>query len=320
MRLTTLYSEPDKFQDTIELIEREFQYSKDFRFEVDFAPLVQKENYKNLHILVDGDEVIGHTGVLFKTITVNSNEYKVGFIGGVVIKSTHQSKGYSKQLLEAACTDKDLCFYLLWSDKTDYYKKFQFHPCIQQYQFEQSLCHNSYEKVDINNLDLSIISTLYNEASEYRVNRTEKDWQNIKKIESTDLYIKKENGKITNYFFINKGQDLTDIIHEYHRPDKEMLNYGYLWTPTEIEGLAPVHQYAALLKINNNESFKQFIRNITENQIKIINLDLFQVEFEFNKQTYQQPLEEFLNGVLGPSKYEELKDLKNLYISGLDSI
>tara|TARA_B100001971_G_scaffold213155_1_gene245455 strand:+ start:33196 stop:34161 length:966 start_codon:yes stop_codon:yes gene_type:complete len=320
LKVTTLSTEPAKFTDTLSLIEKEFGYSSEFSFKTDFAPLMQESNFHNLYILLDNDEVVGHTGLLLKEIEIGNTSYTIGLIGGVVIKSTHQGKGYSKLLLDKVCENKDISFYLLWSDKTDYYKKFNFYPCIQQFQYEQANCQSEYERSELTDEIISELQVLYNNGQEIRFERTPEDWQNIKKITSTDLYLKKENGKAINYFFINKGQDLQTIIHEYHRPEKEMLNFGYLWTPTLLNGLAPTHQYAALLRVNNIVSFKQFIKSITNNSIEVENMDNFEVAFKFNNQTFKQNIDEFLTGVFGPSRFEELEGLPYLYISGLDSI
>lgn len=320
IELTNLHTRPDKYHDTIKLIESEFGYNTQFSFEIDFAPLIQKENYKNLFILLENDEVIGHTGLLIKEIVINNNTFHIGLIGGVVIKNSHQGKGLSKRLLEKATNNTELTFYLLWSDKTDYYKKFDFYPCIQQYQYEQANCENSFQKTDLGPELIPYLKELYSNPHEIRLNREDKDWNNILKITSSDLYLKKENDEIKNYFFINKGQDLQSIIHEYHRPEKEMLNYGYLWTPQLIKNLAPTHQYAALLKINKKDSFQQFIESLTQNKIKMHAIDSHTVDFTFNNNRFQQNIDEFLTGTLGPSRYEELESCLLLYISGLDSI
>jgi hypothetical protein len=45
-----------------------------------------------------------------------------------------------------------------------------------------------------------------------------------------------------------------------------------------------------------------------------------EVYFYFNDELLALKTEEFLQGVLGPAPFEELGDLKPIFISGLDSI
>lgn len=322
MKLTNLYARADKYQDTINLIESEFGYSEDNSFETDFYPLIKEENRDNLFILLnDYDEVVAHTGILNKAFKIGAKTFKCNFIGGVVVKSDHQGKGLSRQLMEHV---KDICregaFSLLWSDKTDYYSKFDFYPCINQNQYEQTACHNSYSQVEVDDELIDSIKGLYNNPLEYRPIRSDQDWKDIQKISSLSVYIKGSKSAPENYFFINKGQDLSSIIHEYGKFDEEMLNYGNLWSPIEIASLSPTYQYATLLRIDNIDRFKEFVLSYSQNLIKLNEIDQYQASFQFGADLYNQKIEDFLTGLLGPSRYDELNDLKNIFIPGIDSI
>lgn len=322
MELTTIQSHPDKINDTLNLIESEFGYSKENSFATDFKPLIEADNFHNLHILIEDNEVIGHIGILEKTFTINGKDFLVAFLGGIVIKSSHQGKGLSKLLMDHVESLKNqYSFILLWSDKTDYYKKFDYYPCIQQFQYEQSLCDNSFEEVKINFENIKNIKQLYQNDDEYRPNRTDDDWKTIVDIHSTNLFVRyNDQGEVNNYFFMNKGQDLNGVIHEYGKLEKEMLNFGFLWSPQEVKDLVPTYQYAALLKIGNHNDFREFISEITHEKIKILAIDSHKIDFNFNNERFQQNIDEFLTGILGPSRYKELSDYPPLFIPGLDSI
>jgi predicted N-acetyltransferase YhbS len=322
MKLTNLSARPDKYQDTLTLIEKEFNYSDEFSFEIDFYPLVKPSNRENLFILLnENDEVVAHLGVLEKSFKLGAKTFKCSFIGGVVVRSDYQGKGLSRKLMEHIEENcKDYTFTLLWSDKTEYYKKFNYYPCIQQNQYEQTNCKNDYKRVVLNDSLISKIRTLYNSNQEHRPIRTDQDWNDLKKITSMEVYIKGDINNPHNYFFLNKGQDLTGIIHEYGSFDENMLNFGNLWSPYEANNLAPTYQYAALLKINNFASFKEFVLSYSQNLIKINDIDDYRVSFQFGAEEFDQSIEDFLTGLLGPSRYEELNELKNLFIPGVDSI
>ncbi len=68
--------------------------------------------------------------------------------------------------------------------------------------------------------------------------------------------------------------------------------------------------------------FSIFVATYTKNQIivKHINQMKKEIFFEFQNETLALPIDEFLFGVFGPGYFEDLQDIKPIFISGLDSI
>ena len=326
MNYTTLKENADFFQQTLQLIEESFNYSSENSFEIDFYPLMEKNNHNNCHLLIKDKEVIGHIGVLEKEITIKEESFSIIMLGGIAIASKHRGQGLFTPFFEHVLNlYKEKSFYMLWSDQIELYEKFDFYPCVDQFEYDQSLEDaEEFIPTKLNTLhsnDIEALSAIYNSQTDIRITRSLQDWDTLKKITSTDLYIKKENNIIKNYFFMNKGEDLSEVLVEVGSFDdfEELKKYGVLWSSEKLEEECD-SLYATLIKISNPSSFKSFIRAFTNNLIQIEKISKDNITFNFESSIMELETNEFLTGVFGPNKFEELQDLKPFYISGLDSI
>ncbi len=86
--LTNLFADSKYYKDTIRLIETGFNYPDDHHFDIDFYPLISKDNLVNCHILIDNNKVIAHIGTLPKLL----NDQQVILMGGIVVYSNYQKK------------------------------------------------------------------------------------------------------------------------------------------------------------------------------------------------------------------------------------
>jgi len=331
MTITTLKAVPHLLKATIDLIESSFRYEKPNQFAVDFAPLMDGSNFHNCFILIDENEkVLAHIGVCEKKIL----GITVAMLGGIAVDESHRGKGHFKELFQDVLAEKksDVAFFILWSDQEELYKKYGFHLCGTQMEIGQSGPATGFTKTKLHTLpsnQLEQIQELYEKsfATIYlTINRSTTDWQVLRLIESTDLYIKEQAGKISDYFFMNKGQDLTGIIFEYGTRGeikdliKTISPYGKVWLGTDLlDGEA---QYQFFLAPGDTKIFAQFVALFTNNKINIhdINSMKQEVYFYFNQELLSLGTEEFLRGVFGPETFEEFGELKPIFISGLESI
>ena len=323
--IKTLKDLPQKKAQTLSLIETSFDYSSDNSFEIDFYPLMKDENAANNFILLEGDKVIGHIGIVYKELKLSLRSFLIPMLGGIAIDKDYRGKGKFKPFFnQVLASIKDSPFFLLWSDKLDLYEHFDFYPCIEQFEYTGNLemDNPNYIKMKLSELsdkEIKELSIIYNNSQELRYERSIEDWIELKKISSSDIYIKKENNIIKNYFFMNKGEDLSDIIYEYGDVDdiEEMSTYGILWSPWNFEVENEQHKtllYAALIRINNFESFKQFVF-LYSNE-----LERDEILFTFEEKQMKISKMEFLQGIFGPNKFSELEQTKKILISGIDSI
>lgn len=334
-KITTLKEKPTLIEATLKLIEKSFQYKSPNSFKVDFSPLIDESNHHNCFIIIDENEkVLAHIGVKEKFITMNKEKFPIAMLGGIAVDEDHRGEGHFQTLLNDVIAEKrsDVAFFILWSDLEKLYNKFGFHLCGNQLQldemrgekkFEQTKYHllNLEDKKSIQGLYQSSFETIY-----LTLNRNEEDWKQIEKITSADLFIKKSGSKITDYFFMNKGQDLPNIIYEYGTINelksflKDITAYGKVWTGDnfiETENL----QYQFFMNPADLKLFARFILSLSKDQIAIRNINLMKQEvyFDYNEETLSLEIPDFLRGLFGPGAFEEL-DLRPLFISGLDSI
>ncbi len=317
MKYSNLKNSKEYVEKTINLIENAFNYTKEHSFNTDFYPLMKESNHKNCHILIDNDVVVAHIGALTHQLKVKNKIYSFTMFGGIAVSDKYRGKGLFKKLFnEVIHKYQDQAFYLLWSEKTQMYEKFDFYPCGQLNQYESNFNNSSYTQSNFKELskdDLKQIKNLYNSENELRPIRKEKDWNELASITSTDLYLKKEDNIIKNYFFKNKGADLTNIIHEYGNAREELTAYGSLWTPKNLN-LTPIYLNAFLLK--PGAEFKDFIFNYCQIEIEELTENS---KFIFQKQNYEMSKAELLAGIFGPGRFEELS-CPFIFIPGVTSI
>ena len=332
MTITTLKASPHLLNSTLELIERSFHYEKPHRFSVDFAPLMSGANHHNCFIKIDEKEnVIAHVGVSERKI----NGFPVAMLGGIAVAEKYRGEGHFQELFSDVLAEKrsDVALFLLWSDQEKLYKKFGFYLCGTQLESQGQGRESNFTKTTLHKIGpdkKEMIKNLYQQsfAGTYNsVERSDNDWLELAKIESADLFIKEEAGKLTGYFFMNKGQDLSGIIYEYGSLEKletfipQIMPYGKVWTGFPLTATQEA-QYQFFMAPGDTRFFSDFIFKYTSEQVRIrdINPMKQEVYFDFNDELLGLETEEFLRGVFGPGPFEELGDMKPLFISGLDSI
>lgn len=324
-RVSTLKETPSAFEATLRLIEKSFHYEKPNSFLVDFAPLMDESNHHNCFILIDENEnVLAHVGAKERLL----GNHSVCMLGGIAVDEQYRGQGHFQMLFQDVLAEKrsDNAFFLLWSDQEKLYSKFGFHLCGGQFELEQKTGKSEFKKAAYTQeiKDLYQISFQSNYLS---LKREQKDWDLLSKITSAELFIQEQNGKITDYFFLGKGQDLTGTIHEYgtKRSLIDFLNearvHGKVWMGAPFIETENV-QYQFMLAPADKRRFTDFITEYTNGQMAIREINQMKQEifFDFNGETLVLEIPEFLRGVFGPGPFEELGELKPIFISGLDSI
>lgn len=243
----------DYLNDTLKLIEKNFDYPANHAFQVDFYPLFTNcSNNINYILLSTKGAVIGHIGAIKKIFSYKNEKILVLLIGGIVIDKEFQGKGLLNNLFEKLFSDelaKDISLALLWSNKTKLYEKFGFYESGEIIQtnnqtFYQNFVHFKKCKLkDLSTKEIYELKKIYDHHhdSYMTIERQISDWECLKHITSADFFIQKnEHGIIDKYFVINKGADLKDIIHEFAcAPSKKtelinLLKTSMLWLPKDL--------------------------------------------------------------------------------------
>ena len=328
MKLTNLEKDPQFVQEVLNLIENSFGYTKDSSFAVDFYPLMKKENHQNCYLLIDKGIVIAHTAQLTRDIEFNGKTYPVSMYGGIAVHQSYQGKGIFKKIFnEVTAKYTNFALHFLWSEKIDLYGKFNFYPAIEMYQYNKLSYQHSPNVIEtklslLSKQDKQEVYNLYKKNSEIRIKRNTEHWLELECITSSKLFLIKEQDRITNYFIMNKGADLTNTIHEYGFIDsiqlRVMLNFGNVWSASLIDDIKSESLYSSLIKPGDFMLFSNLMLELFNTKILEIKDD--QIKLELNGQEFQVPLSDFLNGAMGPGKYKELSASPSFYICGMDSI
>ncbi len=333
---TTLKESPSLIEETLHLIEKSFHYKGFFSFKNDFAPLMDPSNHHNCFIFTDeNNKVIAHIGMKDKILRVNGKDHAICLLGGIAVDEERRGEGIFRTLMEDVISEKrsDCAFFILWSDQEKLYKKFGFTLCGAQYEYIKTDGKNSFEKTSYAALspqDKGAIHYLYEKSfSQMYLTpvRTTSDWEMIAKTTSADLYIKRDTQRITSYFFMNKGQDLTGIIYEYGFQDKpenflaEATHTGTVWTAIPLRE-SNTQQFQFMLAPADRKLMTSFVHDYTKGLFELRDINLIKGEafFDFEEETLSLEIPEFLRGILGPGSFEELGTLSPLFFSGLDSI
>lgn len=334
---TTLAKSPELFDKTIELIEKEFLYTKENSFYDDFYPLMFQENHDNCHLLVDeAKNVIAHIGLCKRELCKKDSSTYVYLIGGIAVELEHQGQGIFKKFFHEIISEyeKKCSFFFLWSEKNTLYSKYSFFEVgsvIETGSSDFVLNNKSFKKIKFSSLhknQIKEVKALYDKSKNYlHLKRSSRDWENIAHIKESDLYIHFEDMRVINYFFVGKGADLKSVIHEISFLNDEELIKSFsnfkLWLPEKHKQYIPFHKemFVALMRINPGEHTIKFLTSLFNNEVIIKELSLDKIVFVFEDKHYKTTIEEFIHLTFGPNCAEEFRKFSNyFYISGLDSI
>lgn len=329
--ITTLNQRPDLYDQLILLIEECFGYEKPYSFAVDFAPLLIRDQWSNNSLLLIDGELSGHIGKRVLHLEIENELFPIDFLGGICVRKKFRGQGhFSKFFQDVLKTETSkTTFTLLWSDLAELYKKYHFYQIGEIAQTGERPLNSppkGYQKTLLKNLkedELARVKELYNKMHDRYLmpKRSDQDWERLALIESADLYLSSDA-----YFFINKGQDLQNTIHEFGTRDfTEFLatvSPYQLWLPLteEINDFTSI-LYLGLMKAGDEELFSRFIHKWSQKRISISRQTSEEIEFHFDDELYTLTPSSFLMGLWGPEKIEEFSCLgKDLFISGLDSI
>ncbi|MBY0516146.1 MAG: GNAT family N-acetyltransferase [Bacteriovoracaceae bacterium] len=322
---------PEFIDQTNSLIEEAFSYQKNFKFNVDFAPLTNTKNARNRHLLIDKSKhkVIAHVGARHKNFVWQGEVIPVTLLGGIAVDSEYRGQGLFQILFEKvlAQLQSQCAFFLLWSDKHELYNKWDFYLAGKQW------CYRSLKP------STQIQSTLYKDISKdqkekmavhYRqfVNqnyfsplRDDTDWEEFNEITSSDLLLTPEG-----YAFKNKGMDLQGILHDFAHSNgvtgllHELGNEGVLWSAkNEIveDDILQDLQLVGLWKPNTHSMALKKLSHLLGFELHFRD-NMFVVDKD--DQTLKMNAEDLLNEIFNYGNFGLRKDNVPVYIGGLDSI
>jgi predicted N-acetyltransferase YhbS len=313
------------------LIEEAFAYQENFKFSVDFAPLTSPDNSRNRYIVLDtaNQSVVAHIGAKIRNFVWQGEAIPVVMLGGIAVKETLRGQGIFQALFERVLHElrSQCAFFVLWSDKHDLYRKWEFHLAGKQW------CYRTTEKskdliaqryCDLGPNDKNRIQTFYRQLINqhfFSPIRDDKDWSDIENITSSRLFLF-ENG----YAFEGKGMDLQGIVHDTAHTKgvsgvlNELGDVGVVWSAvneTVSDEIMQDLQQVGLWHINSHPMALRKISHLVGREVNyrdgIFIADKEGVPVRLNS-------EELLDELFNYGKHGLLKEAIPVYIGGLDSI
>jgi predicted acetyltransferase len=343
--LTTLANNPEYYEEVIALIEKEFRYSEKMSYAQDFALLMDTLNFENSYLYVDQKTnlVVAHLAVC-KRIMIKANiTIPVIFIGGIVTVPEFRGHNLFKKLMNHALEihSKDNALFFLWSEITGMYEKFSFYLSGGLVETGQTSFSNNdrpigFQKTTFKELaeyDFETVQSIYQEFNQkyfFTVLRKEKEWAIIKEATSIDLYVKRNStGSIEQYFCINKGRDLTNIIHEIGCLPEQYLSFIKViqkyktWLPESELSISNNKElfFTAYMRLGNMELLNKFIMQLSNNEMVIYQISDLNINFKYQNIDYNVSPKDFLQFIFGPKPLKEFEKYQlSPYIAGTDSI
>lgn len=343
--ITSLSQNPEYFDEVIALIEKEFHYNSDLSYAQDFALLMDALNFDNCYLYVDDEtnKVVSHLAVCPRIMVKNNFSMKVALIGGIATVKEYRGRDLFKGLMNHALKihSEDCSLFILWSELTGLYEKFSFHLSGGLIETGHAIFSSNdkpggFNKTtfkDLSMKDFEAIQEIYknfNQRYFFTVVREEKEWSIIKNMSSIDLYLKKnEEGIIEQYFCVNKGRDLTNIIHEVgslpesYLPMMKNLQRFKTWLPESELSLSSNKDifFTAFIRLGNFNLLKEFLGNVSSHELELYNITGDTITFRFGETEHQATHKDFMQYLFGPRPLKEFEKLNlSPYIPGTDSI
>jgi len=127
---------------------------------------------------------------------------------------------------------------------------------------------------------------------------------------SVDLYIKRNlDHEIERYFCVNKGRDLTNIVHEIsclnEKDFKQMLkeiSHFKLWLPESEQSFFNHEEifYTAFMRLGSTTLFNKFLGELSQQKLQCAIDEREMVKFDYKNEEFVVAQKEFLQYLFGP--------------------
>lgn len=320
MNVKTLAEMPQKLNECIELIENSFDYDNQHTIKEDFNVLFEESNFENCYFLLEQDEVVSTLFTLPRRLKFKDQSIPVLFIGGISVRDENRGAGIFRSFLETILLlNQDNALFLLWSDLSQLYEKFNF------FEFglieEIDLRHEDKDKLKhFTDRSIETIIQDYQKLSQTLMipERSEHEWHLLLQSKSIDI-LESETGSI---YMVNKGMDLQNICHEYHPQNSSPIKGFINWRLTDgtPKSNNPL-RYMGFVRLGNVKYLNNMIEKTSNGRLKLISHDNGMLKVQFDQEEYNLPEKDFVQGIWGPGKVTEWQGLvPDIFIPGFDSI
>lgn len=210
-----------------QLIERVFETNEIARE----YPLVFDANFDGDLIEVETEgEVRATCAILVRDLVVGPTKIRVGLIGSVATDARSRGRGLGTEVLEAA--EKELrkrgaLIAMLWADDLAFYAKRGWCAFGAEHDFAVPVeCVDQLPRTQnarpATSADSASIHALYS-CHDARVLRTHDETRALLGVPGMRVLVDECNGDVVAYACLNRGRDLTDVVHEWGGPVEDVL-------------------------------------------------------------------------------------------------
>lgn len=335
--ISTLETFPELVEQTNSLIESSFGYQNPYRFAADFAPLAGPHNFKNRHILFNPltKTVLAHIGCHPRLFIWEGEVIPVVLIGGIAVDESERGQGLFKDMFlrVMAHYHSQCAFFLLWSDKHELYAKYDFYLAGRQWCYRVPGEDCKGELAQLNSLSPDVILEM-NQLYQNTVNRRafsplrdSDDWERLKPVSSTELRLLKKHGKLSGYYFKNKGMDLAGVVHDWAHEEgvvgllRDSGSPGVIWASENVE--VPDHvlqdlQLVGLWRTNTHPMALKKLSGLLEGASVEWSDPYFVVKH--SRGNYRLLPNDLIEEIFGNGKHGIRSRVLPVWIGGLDSI
>lgn len=206
----------------IGFLDSELRNQYDFSVAEEYPSLFRSHPGGTSLYLKKSGQIASHVGYVVRTFRHSFFEFKVGLIGSVVTHPSCRKEGLAKKLLQQALQklkEEQCVLAVLWSDQPDFYEPLGFVRAGQEkdFRFEDLTQTCSPKAVSYrvtSETELQQVWQMYLKKNG-ALDRSFDEMKALVKIPKTELYVTRENEKVSSYLVIHKGADFTNYIHEW---------------------------------------------------------------------------------------------------------
>ncbi|MFN3453344.1 MAG: GNAT family N-acetyltransferase [Pseudobdellovibrio sp.] len=336
--------EQSEFNHVVDFLNTQLRSDVEWAINTEYPTALTPSNIHNMSIILDEEErkIISHA--LMKPLMTKTPYavYKIAAIGSVVTDPSFRQQGLSTLNMQnclAKATAQNCDLVILWTDKHDFYRKFDFELAGYEntYVIDEALPLQTegIRFVKGSQIDPAALLKLYSQHSTASV-RTLEDIQQFLKIPNSQIYTAWSSAnQLLAYAIEGKGADLQNFIHEWggqvtplmdlisHMIQTENKAYT-LMVPQHCVNLRKIldqyeffaHQgFLGMIRIHNFESVAQKIKKT----FRAEGLEHFvlekqngQIVFGYGTDLYTLDHEADLVRILfGPVKIEDMTFIKS---------
>ncbi|MCP4913909.1 MAG: GNAT family N-acetyltransferase [Oligoflexia bacterium] len=308
---------PEKKADYCSLIEQAFKYDDYNSYEKDFFPLFIDKNLEHCHYLeIDND--IAATIALYKTHLIYKDKLlPVTFMGGIAVADQYRGHGIFKMFFSKLLNQyhKETALFILWTGDPEIYQAWEFFPFGYISEKEVIKKAKNLNSVTINDQLKKLIESQYKDNALNNVihHRDEDFWSNFYSHSTAKVFTDDQQ---TKYALCSKGFDLKNICHEstgLNSPDFQ-IEANSFWSPEIDNDVAG--RYMGQMKLSNLDLLNQWFKDIGSS-VQLSSKSTL----HFGQEVFQLEQHEVIQGIFGPSWFEEIKkEVPPIWIGGIDSI